>query len=111
MTGDVQDPASATELISQTVTRLGQLDSFVVNAGIGMHGGILDATNDDLTTMVLANVEGTVWAVRAPAAQFLPRPGRRRRHGHRGVDASLRGGADEAVHAATKFAQVGLAGA
>jgi NADP-dependent 3-hydroxy acid dehydrogenase YdfG len=111
VTGDVQDPASATDLVGETVSRFGRLDSIVINAGIGMYGGILDASDDDLTTMMRTNLEGTVWAVRAAVAQF-------RRAPHTGGDivivssvAGLRGGADEAVYAATKFAQVGLAGA
>jgi NADP-dependent 3-hydroxy acid dehydrogenase YdfG len=111
VTGDVQDPASATDLVGETVSRFGRLDSIVINAGIGMYGGILDASDEDLTTMMRTNLEGTVWAVRAAVAQF-------RRAPHAGGDivivssvAGLRGGADEAVYAATKFAQVGLAGA
>jgi NADP-dependent 3-hydroxy acid dehydrogenase YdfG len=111
VTGDVQDPNSATELVSRAVEHFGQLDSIVVNAGIGMYGGILDRTDAELQTMVRTNVEGTVWAVRAAVAQFRRAPGA-------GGDvvivssvAGLRGGADEAVYAATKFAQVGLSGA
>jgi NADP-dependent 3-hydroxy acid dehydrogenase YdfG len=111
VTGDVQDPASSADLVSQAVSRFGRLDSIVVNAGIGMYGGILDATDDDLKSMMRTNVEGTVWAIRAAVAQF-------RRVPNGGGDivivasvAGLRGGADEAVYAATKFAQVGLAGA
>ena len=38
VTGDVQKPDSATELISQTVTRFGRLDSIVVNAGLECTG-------------------------------------------------------------------------
>jgi 3-oxoacyl-[acyl-carrier protein] reductase len=111
VTGDVQDPDSATDLVGETVSRFGRLDSVVINAGIGMYGGILDASDEDLTTMMRTNLEGTVWAVRAAVAQF-------RRTTQTGGDivivssvAGLRGGADEAVYAATKFAQVGLAGA
>lgn len=109
--GDVQDPASATDLVGQAVQRFGRLDSIVANAGIGMYGGILEATDDDLRRMMRTNFEGTVWAVRAAVAQF-------RRDVGSGGDvvivssvAGLSGGADEAVYAATKFAQVGLAGA
>jgi 3-oxoacyl-[acyl-carrier protein] reductase len=111
VTGDVQDPASATDLVGQAVEHFGSLDSIVVNAGIGMYGGILDATDDDLRQMMRTNFEGTVWAVRAAVAQF-------RRVAEAGGDivivssvAGLRGGEDEAVYAATKFAQVGLSGA
>jgi NADP-dependent 3-hydroxy acid dehydrogenase YdfG len=91
VTGDVQNPDSATELVTRAVERFGQLDSIVVNAGIGMYGGILDRSDADLQTMMRTNVEGDVVVVASVAG--------------------LRGGADEAVHAATKFAQVGLSGA
>ena len=108
--GDVQEPASASDLADHAVQHFGQLDSVVINAGIGMYGGILDAGDDDLRRMMRTNFEGTVWAVRAVVTQFRRAAG--------GGDivlvasvAGLRGGEDEAVYAATKFAQVGLAGA
>lgn len=109
VTGDVQDPASAEALVATAVDRFGRLDSIVVNAGIGMYGGILDASEDELRTMMRTNIEGTVWAVRTAVAQF--------RRAAAGGDvvivssvAGIRGGGNEAVYAATKFAQVGLAG-
>jgi NADP-dependent 3-hydroxy acid dehydrogenase YdfG len=111
VTGDVQNPDSATELVMRAVERFGRLDSIVVNAGIGMYGGILDRSDAELQTMMRTNVEGTVWAVRAAVAEF-------RRHPGAGGDvvvvasvAGLRGGADETMYAATEFAQVGLSGA
>src|SRR6185437_7830858 len=106
---DIREPSSADELIAAAVGNFGRLDSVVVNAGIGRYGGILDGTEDELRTMMRTNVEGTVWAVRASVAQF-----RRERNGGDIVVissvAGLRGGANEAVYAATKFAQIGLAG-
>jgi NADP-dependent 3-hydroxy acid dehydrogenase YdfG len=111
VTGDVRDPRSAADLVGRAVEKFGQLDSIVVNAGVGMYGGILDRSDDDLQAMMRTNIEGSVWAVRAAVAQF-------RRAPDAGGDivivssvAGLRGGADEAVYAATKFAQVGLSGA
>ncbi|MGX7680807.1 SDR family oxidoreductase [Jatrophihabitans sp. DSM 45814] len=109
VTGDVQDPSSATELVVAANREFGRFDSIVINAGIGMYGGILDWTDDELQTMMRTNVEGTVWAVRAAVRAF-------REVGAGDVViiasvAGLRGGADEAVYAATKFAQVGMAGA
>jgi NADP-dependent 3-hydroxy acid dehydrogenase YdfG len=108
--GDVQQAASAEDLVSSAVQQFGQLDSIVVNAGIGIYGGILDASDEDLRGMMRTNIEGTVWAVRAAVRQF-------RQASPVGGDivivssvAGLRSGADEAVYAATKFAQVGLAG-
>jgi NADP-dependent 3-hydroxy acid dehydrogenase YdfG len=107
--GDVRDPAAASALVDAAIETYGRLDSIVVNAGIGMYGGILDLTDEDLQTMMRTNVEGTVWGVRAAIRHF-----RSAGKGDVVVVASvagLRGGADEAVYAATKFAQVGLAGA
>jgi NADP-dependent 3-hydroxy acid dehydrogenase YdfG len=107
--GDVRDPAAASALVDAAIDTYGRLDSIVVNAGIGMYGGILDLTDEDLQTMMRTNVEGTVWGVRAAIRHF-----RSAGKGDVVVVASvagLRGGADEAVYAATKFAQVGLAGA
>ncbi len=107
--GDVADPAAARALVAGAVQRFGRLDSIVVSAGIGAYGGILDASDDDLIIMLRTNIDSSVWAVRSAVEQF--------RSAQQGGDiviissvAGLRGGADEAVYAATKFAQVGLAG-
>jgi NADP-dependent 3-hydroxy acid dehydrogenase YdfG len=107
--GDVREPEAATALVRAAVEQWGRLDSIVVNAGIGAYGGILDGSDEDLRTMLRTNVEGTVWAVRAAVRQF--------RDVGDGGDvvvissvAGLRGGGNEAVYAASKFAQVGLAG-
>ncbi len=107
--GDVRDPASARALVAGAIEAFGRLDSIVVNAGMGAYGGILDATDDELTTMLRTNVDSSVWALRAAVEQF-------RRAGGGGdvvvisSVAGLRGGGNEAVYAATKFAQLGLAG-
>ena len=106
---DVQSPAQCRALVEQAVSRFGRLDSLVANAGIGLYGGIEDSSDDDLTRMIEVNFSGTVWSVRAAVPQL-------RRQGNGGdlvlvsSVAGLRGGADEAVYAGTKFAQVGLAG-
>jgi 3-oxoacyl-[acyl-carrier protein] reductase len=107
--GDVRDPAHARALVRGAVEAFGRLDSIVVNAGMGAYGGILDATDEELSTMLRTNVDSSVWAVRAAVQQF--------RDAGQGGDivvissvAGLRGGGNEAVYAATKFAQVGLAG-
>jgi len=107
---DVRSPQDATRLVQAAVSSFGRLDSLVANAGIGAYGGILDLTDDQLAVMLDTNIAGTVWPVRAAVRQFAAAGS--------GGDvvvvasvAGLRGGADEAVYAATKFAQVGLAGA
>jgi 3-oxoacyl-[acyl-carrier protein] reductase len=105
---DVRSPDDCNRLIRQATDRFGRLDSLVANAGIGMYGGILDHTDDALRTMLDTNIAGTVWPIRA-AVPHMIEAGR----GDIVIVASVagfRGGADEAVYAATKFAQVGLAG-
>lgn len=106
---DVRVPADSERLMETALQRFGRLDSLVANAGIGMYGGILDHSDEALATMLDTNIAGTVWPIRAAVPHMLE-TGR----GDIVIVASVagfRGGADEAVYAATKFAQVGLAGA
>jgi NADP-dependent 3-hydroxy acid dehydrogenase YdfG len=106
---DVRLPDDCRRLIRTALDRFGRLDTLVANAGIGLYGGILDHTDEALSTMLDTNVAGTVWPIRAAVPEMIE-SGR----GDIVIVASVagfRGGADEAVYAATKFAQVGLAGA
>jgi NADP-dependent 3-hydroxy acid dehydrogenase YdfG len=107
--GDVRDPELNDALAAAAVNKWGRLDTMVANAGIGAYGGILDLDDAELTEMVETNYLGTVWSVRSAVRQF-------RAQGDGGdliivsSVAGFRGGADEAVYAGTKHAQVGLAG-
>jgi 3-oxoacyl-[acyl-carrier protein] reductase len=106
---DVRSPDDCRRLVNTAIEAFGRLDTLIANAGIGMYGGILDHTDEALTTMIDTNIAGTVWPIRAALPHMLE-SGR----GDIVIVASVagfRGGADEAVYAATKFAQVGLAGA
>jgi len=107
--GDVRDPQLNDALVRAAVEKWGRLDTMVANAGIGAYGGIMDLDDATLTEMVETNYLGTVWSVRSAVRQFRAQEG--------GGDviivssvAGFRGGADEAVYAGTKHAQVGLAG-
>jgi NADP-dependent 3-hydroxy acid dehydrogenase YdfG len=107
---DVREPSDNDQLVAAAVDKWGRLDSIVPNAGIGIYGGILDNTDEQLTEMMDTNFAGTVWTIRSAVPEMLRTTS--------GGDivivssvAGIRGGADEAVYAATKFAQVGLAGA
>ena len=109
VSGDVRSAADQNALIAAAVERFGRLDSVVANAGIGIYGGITDASDEAVRSMLETNLDGTVWTVRAAVRQF--------REAGQGGDvvivssvAGLRGGADEAVYASTKFGQVGLGG-
>ena len=82
----------------------------LVAAAVDRWGGIMDTSDERLAEMMDTNFAGTVWTARAAIPEMLRTTG--------GGDivivssaAGLRGGADEAVYAGTKFAQVGLAGA
>jgi 3-oxoacyl-[acyl-carrier protein] reductase len=106
---DVRSPEDARRLVATAVERFGRLDTLVANAGIGMYGSILDHSDEALTTMLDTNVAGTVWPIRAAVPEM-----QKLKQGDIVIVASVagfRGGGDEAVYAATKFAQVGLAGA
>jgi len=106
---DVRSPADAARLVGTAVDSFGKLDVLVPNAGIGVYGGIMDQTDEQITAMVETNVSGTVWPIRAAVPGMVEAGG-----GDIVIVASvagIRGAGDEAVYAATKFAQVGLAGA
>lgn len=106
---DVRDPSGARQLIERATSEFGRVDSLIANAGIGAYGSILDHPDEMVTAMIETNVTGTVWSVRAAVPAMLA--------SGRGGDiviiasvAGLRGGGDEAVYAATKFAEVGFVG-
>ncbi len=107
--GDVRTPEYNDALVAAAVERWGRLDTVVANAGIGAYGGILDLDDALVREMVETNYLATVWTVRSGVRRF-------RAHGEGGdivivsSVAGFRGGADEAVYAGTKFAQVGLGG-
>ena len=106
---DVRSPEDSQRLVDQAVESFGHLDAIIVNAGVGMYGGIMDQTDDEIRAMIDTNVAGTIWPIRAAVPRLLENGG-----GDIVIVASvagLRGAGDEAVYAATKYAQVGLAGA
>lgn len=105
---DVREPDDSAKLVEEAYSRFGRLDALVANAGIGAYGGIMDLSDDQLAVMMDTNIAGTVWPIRAAVPHFLAAG-----EGDIVIVASvagLRGAGDEAVYAATKFAQVGLAG-
>ncbi len=105
---DVRNAHDMQVLVDAGVAGFGRVTGLIANAGIGAYGGIQDHDDELLTRMIETNLSGTVWAVRAAVPALLAEGG----------DvvivasvAGLRGGGHEAVYAATKFGQVGLAGA
>lgn len=106
---DVRKAGDAKALVAAALDTHGRLDTLVANAGIGVYGGIMDQTDEQVKDMIDTNVTGTVWPIRAAVPALLEGGG-----GDIVIVSSvagIRGAGDEAVYAATKFAQVGLAGA
>lgn len=105
---DVRSPEDSRALVEAAVSAYGRLDGMVANAGMGMYGGILEHSDDELATMLDTNIAGTVWPVRAAIRHMRERKG-----GGDIVIVSSVAGTDasenEAVYAATKHAQMGLA--
>jgi 3-oxoacyl-[acyl-carrier protein] reductase len=99
---DVRDPEQCRAMVAAAVERFGRLDTLVANAGIGMYGGIEDASDEDLARMLDVNLAAAV-------------PQMRKQGGGDVIIvasvAGLRGDGNEAVYAATKHGQMGLAGA
>ena len=106
--GDISDPATSQSLVEAAISKFGTLDSLVAAAGVGLYGSVMDGSDEELSDMVTANFLGTVWSVRAAVPAL-------REHGGDIVIvasvAGLRGGANEAVYAGTKAAQVVFGGA
>lgn len=107
--GDVSLAQTNLDLVDAAVSRFGRLDSLVAAAGSGLYGGVLDNSDDELSEMVDANFIGTVWGVRAAVPRLREAGG-----GDIVIISSvagIRGGANEAVYAGTKAAQLVFAGA
>lgn len=105
---NVAKPEDSRRLVRTAIERFGRLDAIVLNAGLGMYGGILDHSDEECAEMIEVNFAGTVWGVRAAVPALLAGGG-----GDVVIVSSvagLRGGGNEAVYAGTKAAQLALAG-
>ena len=103
---DVRTPGDASRMVAAALDGFGKLDILVANAGIGMYGGILDHSDEDLAAMLDTNIAGTIWPIRAAIPSLLES------RGDLVIVSSVAGTdarANEAVYAATKHAQMGLA--
>jgi len=56
---DVTKPDDLRALVGAAVAKWGRLDTMVANAGIGIYGGVMDATDAELDHMVDVNLMGT----------------------------------------------------
>ncbi len=69
---DVRDPEQVDSLVETTLTRLGRLDLFVANAGVGGGGAIAEMSDEAYRQVVGVNLDGAFFSCRAAARAMIP---------------------------------------
>jgi NAD(P)-dependent dehydrogenase (short-subunit alcohol dehydrogenase family) len=69
---DVRDAAQVDSLVQTAVTRLGRLDLFVANAGVGGGGPIAEMSDEAHRQIVGVNLDGAFFSCRAAARAMIP---------------------------------------
>ena len=72
VTCDVRDPGRVDSLVQTTLARLGRLDLFVANAGVGGGGPIAEMSDEAYRQIVGVNLDGTFFSCRAAARVMIP---------------------------------------
>jgi NADP-dependent 3-hydroxy acid dehydrogenase YdfG len=106
--GDCSVQAIAVTMVADALRLYGNVDLLVLNAGYGFFGGIESGSDQEIQEIVQSNVLGTIRLIRSVTPYM-----KAQNSGDIviiGSNAGLRGGRNEAVYAATKHAQLGLAG-
>jgi short-subunit dehydrogenase len=106
--GDIADYAVAKGLVDATVAAFGGVNTVVVNAGIGFFGPFVDTPLALMEEIVRTNTIGSVNLARAAIPELVKN--KVSNLVFISSTAGFRGGANEAVYAATKHSQIGLAG-
>lgn len=104
---DVSDADAMSRFAEATVTRFGQVDLLVNNAGVGLIGGFLDTSRKDWEWLIGINLMGVVHGCDA----FLPAMVESGRGGHvvnLSSAAGLLANPQLSAYSATKFAVLGL---
>jgi NADP-dependent 3-hydroxy acid dehydrogenase YdfG len=70
---DVTVRADVERIRNEALSKYGQVDVWVNNAGRGMSKSVLDLTDDDLDLMVLVNVKSAMYGMQAILPHFLER--------------------------------------
>jgi short-subunit dehydrogenase len=107
MVADVTNDDAMRALVARALDRHGRLDAMICNAGFGIYGTIEQIAPADMRRLFDVNYMGTYHACRAALPLF-----RRQAQGHLIIVSSIvgkRGVPYMGAHAATKFAQAGLA--
>jgi NADP-dependent 3-hydroxy acid dehydrogenase YdfG len=102
---DVTQFSDQESLVSSTLKRFGQIDAAFANAGFGAARGFLKEDPDQWRQMVLTNVLGVAYTIRAVMAHF-----KERRAGHFVLTSSVAGrrSLPGSLYSATKWAVTGM---
>jgi short-subunit dehydrogenase len=106
--GDISDPLVTQSIVKRAVDTYGGLTCAILNAGIGYFGPFLDTPVELADKIVNTNIRGSILFAKSTIPVLI-------RNSSSNLifissTAGFRGGANEAVYASTKHAQVGLAG-
>jgi NADP-dependent 3-hydroxy acid dehydrogenase YdfG len=102
---DVTDWSDQEALVAATLERFGRIDAAFANAGFGAKRGFLEESPEQWRSMVLTNVLGTAYTIRAVLAHF-----RERATGHFLLTSSVAGrrSLPGSLYSATKWAVTGM---
>jgi glucose 1-dehydrogenase len=75
LAGDASDPAIIQQLVDTAVSRFGQLDIAIANAGITLFGDFFSYTPDDFFKVMQVNLGGTFFLAQAAARQMKKQDG------------------------------------
>ena len=73
--GDVSDPATADEIISQAMDRFGRVDTLINNAGVFLSKPFTDYTAEDYALVTGVNLAGFFWLTQRAIRQMLKQQG------------------------------------
>ncbi len=62
---DVRQAESLQSAVEQGVKHFGKIDVLVANAGVGLRGDLVDASWDDISTLLQTNIDGVLHSVRS----------------------------------------------
>ena len=73
--GDVSDPTTADDIVTEGLARFGRIDTLINNAGIFISKPFTEYTPDDYASIVGVNLTGFFWVTQRVVAEMLKQGG------------------------------------